>query len=345
MNAARLHEYTSDIKNAFTIENVEPPEIDTPDDVILRVEAAGWCHTDNHIIEGAMADASGVTLPYTPGHENAGVVTETGTGVTGVAPGDVVVVHPPVSCGTCRACRLGEDMYCRDHVFVGLDTDGGFAEFMKTKERSVIRLDTLDPVQAAPHADAGLTAYHAIKNAAATLVAGDYAVLVGIGGLGHIGLQVLDAISPATSIAIDVKDEALSLADSVGATHTINAANEDTKATIDDITDGDGARQIIDFVGSDETLQYAIEMLAPGGDHHIVGYEGDLQIPAQALVSQAIDVRGTLVGTYTELQELISLAEDGIVEVKTSTYDLEDINDVARRLHDGEIEGRAIFEP
>ncbi|RQH02595.1 NAD(P)-dependent alcohol dehydrogenase [Natrarchaeobius oligotrophus] len=345
MRAARLHEYTSDLESAFTIEEIDSPEITAPDDVVVDVEAAGWCHTDNHIVEGEMADVTSVSLPYTPGHENAGVVAATGSEVTEVVPGDAVIVHPPISCGTCRACRLGEDMHCPDHQFVGLDRDGGFAEELKTKERSVIKLESLDPVQAAPHADAGLTAYRAIKNAAGDLVAGDYAVLVGIGGLGHIGLQALHAISPAKTIAVDVKDEALSLAESVGATHTVNAADEDAVAVVDDLTDGVGARKVVDFVGSDETLQYAPAMLRTGGDHHVVGYAGELTVPAQALVGMEIDFRGTLVGSYTELQELITLAEEGLITVETSTHDLEEINGIARRLHDGEIEGRAIFTP
>ena len=158
MRAARLHEYTADVGSAFTVEEVDRPTVEAPDDVVIEVEAAGWCHTDNHIVEGSMQEIAGATLPYTPGHENAGVVSEVGEGVTRFSPGDTVVVHPAASCGLCRACRLGQDMYCPDHTFVGIDADGGFAEYLKTKERSLIALDSLDPVQAAPHADAGVTA-------------------------------------------------------------------------------------------------------------------------------------------------------------------------------------------
>jgi len=344
MKAARLHEFTSDPSSAFTIEDVPSPEITAPDDVIVDVEAAGWCHTDNHVLSGEMTDALGADLPYTPGHENAGVVHEVGSAVTAVEPGDTVVVYPPMTCGTCRACRQGRDMYCPDHQFVGLDVDGGFAEQLKTKERSVIVLDSLDPVEAAPHADAGITAYNAVKSAASDLVAGDYAVLVGIGGVGHIGLQALHAISPVETIAVDVKPSALDLAAECGATHTVNATEEDVVATVADLTDG-GAAKIVDFVGSEETLGYSLGGLRPGGDHHVVGYEGDLHVPAGALVGMEIDFRGTLVGTYAELQELLALAESGAVEVRTSTYDLEDINEIAQRLHDGDVEGRAVFTP
>ena len=345
MRAARLHEYTEDVGDAFTIEDVERPTVQAPDDVIVDVEAAGWCHTDIHIVEGGMQEIADAELPYTPGHENAGVVTEVGDAVTTVEPGDSVVLHPAMTCGTCRACRLGVDMHCPNHVFVGVDVDGGFAEYLRTNERAVVQLNGLDPVEAAPHADAGVTAYHAVKSAAADLVPGDVAVLVGMGGLGHIGLQALDALSPATTVAVDVREEALSLADDVGADHTVNSTEEDLAAVVDSVTDGRGARKIVDFVGSDETLQYSLSLLGTGGDHHVVGYEGDLSIPAQAIVGMELDFRGTLVGTYTELQELIALAEAGEVVVRTETFDLEEINEVAHRMHERDLDGRAVFTP
>ena len=286
--AARLHAYTDDFGDAFTIEDVERPTVEQ---------------------------------------------------------GDSVVLHPAMTCGTCRGCRLGQDMHCENYDFVGMDVDGGFAEYLRTSEREVVQLDGLDPIEAAPHADAGLTAYNAVKAAAADLVAGDVAVLVGMGGLGHIGLQVLDALSPATTVAVDVRDEALALADELGADHVVNSAEEDLASIVDSVTDGRGARKIVDFVGSGETLSYSLSLLGVGGDHHVVGYEGDLAIPAQAVVGMEIDFRGTLVGTYAELQELIALAEAGDVEVRTETFDLEDINEVARRMHERELDGRAVFTP
>lgn len=345
MKAARLHEYTDDPSSAFTIEDVPRPEIEGPEDVIVEVAGAGWCHTDNHILEGDFEPIADHELPYTPGHENAGTVVEVGPGVTRVGPGDSVVLHPAMTCGKCRACRAGEDMFCPAHVFSGVDTDGGFAEFMRTTERAVVELDSLDPVEAAPHADAGITAYNAAKKASKDLVPGDFAVLVGIGGLGHIGLQALHAISPATTIAVDVKASALELAEAVGADYTIDATEEDVPGVIDDVTDGRMARKVVDFVGADDTLGLAPAVLRPGGDHHVVGYEGQLDVPAIALVGAELDYRGTLVGTFTELQELIALAEQGEVDVRHSTYDLDDINEVAQRLHDGEIDGRAVFTP
>lgn len=345
MKAARLYEYTDDPSSAFTIEDVDPPEVSEPDDVIVDVEGAGWCHTDNHIVAGALEDDQEGLLPYIPGHENAGTVAEVGRGVTEFNPGDPVVVHPAMTCGTCRSCRLGEDMHCPEHEFVGLDTEGGFAEQLRTKERSLIELEALDPIEAAPHADAGITAYRAVKKAAADLTPVDYTAVFGIGGLGHIGLQVLHAISPTKTIAIDVKDEALALAEEFGADHTIHAGEEDVIPAVQAITDGAGLRKVVDFVGSDETLEYGPAILQTGGDHHVVGYEGFLELPAVALIPTEIDYKGTLVGTYTELQELIELAERGAVDVRYSTHPLDEINQIAQRLHDGDIEGRAVLTP
>lgn len=345
MKAARIYGYTDDPGQAFSIEEIERPTISEPDDVIVDVEAAGWCHTDNHIVEGALAEMQEDLLPYTPGHENAGVVAEVGEAVTGVVPGDRVVVHPAMTCGRCRACRSGEDMHCPEHVFIGLDTDGGFAEQLRTKERSLITLDTLDPLEAAPHADAGITAYRAVKKAAADLTPVDYTVIIGIGGLGHIGLQALHAISATKTIAVDIKDDALSLAESYGATHTINAREEQVPDVVNDLTDGTGVRKIIDFVGNEESFGYSPQMIQTGADHHVVGYEGMLELPAAAMIPTELDFRGTLVGSYTELQELIELAERGEVTVDYSTHELENINEIAQRLHDGDVKGRAVFVP
>lgn len=345
MRAARLHAYTDDPSTAFTIEAVDPPTVRAPDDVVVDVVGAGWCHTDNLVVEGAFSEIASHELPYTPGHENAGVVAAVGDAVTAVAPGDPVVVFPATSCGRCRACRAGEDMHCPAHVFAGLDVDGGFAEVMRTKERSVVPLDSLDPVEAAPLADAGLTAYRAVKKAARELVPGDYALLVGVGGVGHIGLQALLALSPAETIAVDVEDAALDLADECGAHHVVNAADEDPASAVEAITDGRGVAQIVDFAGADDTLQYGIQLLAAGGDHQVVGNGGQLDVPGTALVGGELAYRGSLVGNYNELEELVVLAERGDVDVRVSTYDLESINDVARRLHDGDVEGRAVFTP
>jgi len=345
MLAARLHEYTDDMSDALTVEEIDRPEATRSDHVVVEVEGAGWCQTDNHIVEGMWERYAPVDLPQTLGHENAGTVVETGEEVTTVEEGDQVICHPHVTCGTCRRCRLGDDMHCENAKFPGLTTDGGFAEYLLTTDRAAIPLDTLDPVDIAPHADAGITAYHAAKKAADELVPGSYAVVVGIGGLGHIGLQALDSMTAAQTIAVDVKDAALDLAEDCGADYTVNSADEDVADAVEGITDGGGALQVLDFVGADATTSLGPDLLAGRGDHHVIGYGGHVHEPSQTLVNGEVSFRGTLVGTYTELQELVALVEQGEMDLHTSEYDLGEINTVAERLEHGEIEGRAVIKP
>ncbi|WP_101296316.1 NAD(P)-dependent alcohol dehydrogenase [Halegenticoccus soli] len=346
MQAARLHEYTEDMSQALTVEEIDRPEITRSDGVVIEVEGAGWCQTDNHIIEGMWTDYVEQDLPMTLGHENAGEVVEVGEEVDLVGEGDKVICHPVMTCGKCRPCRLGQDMYCENLEFPGLTTDGGFAEYLFTSERSVIPLpEGVDTTDIAPHADAGITAYHAVKKADRELNPGDHAVVIGVGGLGHIGLQCLEAMSPVTITAIDLKEEARELAEELGAHHTVDPTSESVADAIDEITDGVGAQQVIDFVGRDETTAYGPDITAAGGDHHIVGYGGHVHQPSQTLVNGEFAYRGTLVGEYTELQELVALVERGDVELRTSRYDLDDVNTVAERLEHGEIEGRAVITP
>ncbi|MWV65168.1 alcohol dehydrogenase catalytic domain-containing protein [Halorubrum sp. JWXQ-INN 858] len=346
MLAARLHEYTHDMSEGLVVEEVDPPTIDGPHEVIVEVEGAGWCQTDNHVIEGMWEEYVPQPLPMTLGHENAGTVVETGSEVDLVSAGDPVVCHPVQTCGRCRQCRLGETMYCADSAFNGLTTDGGFAEFLHTSERAVIPLPNgIDPVDIAPHADAGITAYHAAKKAVAKLNPGDHAVVIGVGGLGHIGLQCLDAMSAARLTAVDVKDSALDLANRYGAEHLINPEEADVRETLDDITDGRGAAQVLDFVGADVTTAYAPDVTASGGDHHVIGYGGHVHEPSQALVNGEFSFVGNIVGRYTELQELVALVEQGDVDLHTSRYGLDDVNTVAEELERGEIDGRAVITP
>jgi D-arabinose 1-dehydrogenase-like Zn-dependent alcohol dehydrogenase len=345
MRAARLHEYTDEMGDALSIDTVDQPTVTASDDVIVEVEGAGWCQTDNHVVEGMWTDYVPQQLPLTLGHENAGTVVETGEEVTTVSEGQQVICHPVMTCGTCRPCRQGEDMYCENVAFPGLTHDGGFAEYLGTNERAVIPLpDGVNPGEIAPHADAGITAYHAVKKAVAELNPGDTAVVIGVGGLGHIGVQCLDAMSAADIVALDLKESARELARELGARHALDPT-DDVRSEIDALTDGTGAAQILDFVGADETTALGPDIAAAGGDHHVVGYGGHVHEPSQTLVDGEMAYRGTLVGRYTELQELVALVERGEVDLRTSRYDLSEINTVAERLEHGEIEGRAVITP
>ncbi|MEF8977975.1 MAG: NAD(P)-dependent alcohol dehydrogenase [Haloarculaceae archaeon] len=346
MYAAKLHEYTHDMSNGLSIEQVDRPSPESSRDVVVEIDGAGWCQTDNHIIEGQWADYVPQSLPMTLGHENAGTVLEVGEEVSLVSEGDQVICHPVQTCGTCRACRQGETMYCENDSFNGLTTDGGFADEMLTSERAVIPLpDGVDPTDIAPHADAGITAYHAVKKAVDGLVPGDTAVVIGVGGLGHIGLQCLDAMSAVDIVALDIKESARELAEECGADVTLDPESVDVAGEIEDLTDGHGAEQTLDFVGSDGTTALGPDIAALGGEHHVIGYGGHVHEPAQAFVAGEFTYRGTLVGQYTELQELVALVEHGDVDLHTTRYDLEEINTVAEKLEHREIDGRAVITP
>lgn len=184
-----------------------------------------------------------------------------------------------------------------------------------------------------------------VKKATRQLNPGDHAVVIGVGGLGHIGLQCLDATSAVNITAIDPKEQARDLAYELGADHTIDPSTEDVAEIVETLTDGTGAQQVVDFVGRDETTALAPDIVAGGGDHHIVGYGGHIHEPAQSLVNSEFSYKGTLVGRYAELQELVALVDRGDVELRTTRYDLADINTVAEKLEHGQIEGRAVITP
>src|SRR2546423_7510757 len=270
MKAVRLHQYEELPK----VEEVSEPKMTGPFDVIVRVDGGGLCRTALHIIEGQWKEKSGVTLPYTLGHENAGWVQEIGSAVSNVAVGDTVIVHPLITCGFCRACRAGDDMHCINSAFPGINTDGGFATFLKTGARAVVKLDpSLAPKDVAALADAGLTAYHTVRKARAILYPGTRVVVIGAGGLGHIGIQCLKALTPAEVMVVDRSEAALDLARSWGADQTI-LADGNQVAQVKELTDGHGAEAVIDFVGEGGAIEDGVAMLRRAGSYYVIGYGG-----------------------------------------------------------------------
>ena len=342
MKAVRVHAYGEQPK----IESVPDPVPKGPLDVLVEVGAAGVCRTDLHIIEGQWADKSGVALPYTIGHENAGTVREVGSAVSNVRPGDKVILHPLVTCGLCRACRSGDDVHCENSLFPGINTDGGMAELLLTNARSVVRLDAgLEPAEVAALADAGLTAYHAVKKAVALLHPGTHVVLIGAGGLGHIGLQTLLALTPAEITVVDRSAQALDLASELGAHHTVEASGEQVEA-VRDLTDGKGAHVVLDFVGEGGTEAEGVAMTRDAGSYFVIGYGGRVDVPTIDIISREINVIGNLVGSYNDLDELMTLTAQGKVALRTRTYSLDDALDALADLDAGRIPGaRAILVP
>ncbi len=341
MKAVRLFEYNQQPK----VTEIDDPKITGPHDVIVRIGGAGLCRTDLHIIEGQWVEKSGVTLPYTLGHENAGWVHAIGSAVSNVAVGDTVIVHPLITCGLCRACRAGDDMHCSNSAFPGISIDGGMATFLKTTARAVVKLNpSLAPKDIAALADAGLTAYHAVKKAAAILYPGTKAVVIGAGGLGHIGIQCLKALTPAEIIVVDRSAEALALTRSMGADHTV-VANGKQVDTVKDITNGQGAEVIIDFVGEGGAIEDGVAMLRRAGSYYVIGYGGRINVPTIDIISTEINFIGNLVGTYNDLDELMTLTAQGKVTLHTAMYPLDAALDAIHDLDHGKIRGRGILIP
>ena len=343
MNVVRVVEYHQPLK----LDEAPEPEITSPLDVIVKIGAAGVCRTDIHILEGQWKDKSGVTLPYTIGHENAGWVDKVGDGVTNVKAGDKVILHPLVTCGLCTACRFGDDVHCENSTFPGINADGGYAEYLKTTARSVIKLDDkLEPAEVAALADAGLTAYHAVAKAGRVLRPGNTVVMIGAGGLGHIGIQVMKAISGATIVVIDRNQDALALAKKLGADHVIQAKDDDAFVKdVLDLTNGKGAEAVIDFVAEGGSTATGVKMLRRAGNYFVVGYGENINIPTIDIISTEINFIGNLVGSYNDLAELMVLAAQGKVVLHTTKYKLDDFQNAIDDLSAGNIRGRAILVP
>ncbi len=346
MKAVRLHRYHEDP----VIEDVPEPKINGPWDVIVDVGAAGLCRTDLHVIEGQWEPIQKPKLPYILGHENAGWVREVGSAVTNVSPGDTVIMHPLTSCGLCAACRIGEDSHCENATFPGLNVDGGMAEQLLTNARAVVKLDRgTDPKAVAALADAGLTAYHAVRKAAGMLFPGTHAVVIGAGGLGHIGIQTLRALTAAEITVIDLNEEALDVAKKIGAHHTVQAGqtadHSDVTKHILDITNG-GAHIVFDFVGEQGMENLSPDLLRPRGSHYVIGYGGAIQRDTIDIISREINVVGNLVGTYNDLVELMDLNAAGQVELRTKEYPLDATIEAMHDLDNGKLAGtRGILVP
>ncbi|TQS47049.1 NAD(P)-dependent alcohol dehydrogenase [Cryptosporangium phraense] len=341
MKAVRVVGYHENLR----LEDVDKPEITGPHDVVVKIGGAGVCRTDLHILEGQWAEKSQVRLPYTIGHENAGWVAAVGSAVTNVAEGDKVILHPLVTCGLCRACRDGDDVHCENSAFPGIDTDGGYAEYLKTSARSVVKIDDrLEPSDVAALADAGLTAYHAVAKSSRRLRAGDRVVIIGAGGLGHIGIQVMAALSPAEIIVVDRNPDALKLALELGAQHGVVAGGDHVEEVLT-LTGGHGAEQVIDFVGEGGSTSEGLRMTRRAGDYHVVGYGENVDVPTIDLISSEINIIGNLVGSYNDLAALMALAAAGKVTLHTAKYPLDRFQDAIDDLDNGRVRGRAILIP
>jgi len=340
MRAALLAAYHQPLE---LVERPEPEPV-RPRDVVVRIGGAGVCATDLHAIDGLMEPA-GLTVPVVLGHENAGWVHAVGDGVTAAKAGDPVLVYPAYSCGLCVPCRRGNDMHCVRHAFTGLTRDGGFAEYVLVDERSLLALPAgIEPAEVAPHADAGLTAYHAVKKLVPRLEPGTTTVVIGVGGVGHIALQLVRRLGGGSTIAIDTDERRRRLARELGADEVLGET-DDVAGGVRELTGGAGADVVLDFVATDATHAASLAMLARRGIYSTVGYGGLVSVPSVALVVGEQSVAGNLVGTWIDLWELLQLHGRGEVTLRSETHRLDDVNEVLDRLREGEITGRAVLVP
>src|SRR6201989_3073730 len=307
MKAVRLHEFHSQP----VIDDVPEPTISGPLDVIVKIGGAGVCRTDLHIIEGQWDAAMGTPLPYILGHENAGWVHEVGSAVTNVAVGDTVILHPTPTDGLCHACRAGDDMHCENSEFPGLSRDGGMAEYLLTSARACIKLNPeTQPKDVAALADAGITAYHAVRKALPLLYPGTTAVVIGAGGLGHIGVQCLAALSATDIIVVDRNPDALKLAEQLGARHTVVGDGKQVDA-VKDLTDGKGAQVVFDFVAEQGAEMDGWNMTREAGSYYGIGYSGTPPIPRLRTTPTERNTIGDIAGTYKDLHKHIVLHTAG----------------------------------
>lgn len=332
-------------------ELVEVPEPDPrPGQVVIRVAGAGACHSDLHLLHDFEAGVVPWNPPFTLGHENTGWVEALGDGVTGLEIGEPVAVYGPWGCGRCARCRVGMEDYCERALEIGaagggLGLDGGMAPLMLVPSaRHLVPLGDLDPVQAAPLTDAGLTPYHAVKRSLGLLGPGSTAVVIGIGGLGHLGVQILAAMTPARIVAVDNRADALELATRGGADVVVRAG-PDAPDQIRDATEGRGADVVIDMVGTDATLGLATAVARPFSHITLVGIGGGSHPFSFFSVPYEAAMATTYWGTLPELMEVLDLARRGLVRAEVQRFGLEDAALVYDKLAAGEIAGRAVITP
>jgi alcohol dehydrogenase, propanol-preferring len=330
------------------LREVEVPE-PGPGEVLLKVGGAGACHSDLHLMEwpeGLM----NFDLPFTLGHENAGWVEALGAGIEGLEVGEAVAVYGPWGCGRCRACRRSAENYCERQAEIGafgggLGLDGGMAEYMLVPHpRLLLPLGDLDPRDAAPLSDAALTPYHAVKRSLDVLVPGSTAVVIGVGGLGHMAVQILRALSPARVIAVDTSDEKLRLAREVGAEEAV-MAGEGAAETINEAVQGRGAELVIDMVGSDDTLALSAQIVRFESHLTVVGLAGGTFEFGFGALPFECQLTIPYWGSAVELMEVLDLARAGKIRSHVERFPLDRVEDAYEKMRSGDLDGRAVICP
>ena len=323
-----------------------------PGQVLLKVTAAGVCHSDEFVMGLSEEEytAAGYPLPLTLGHEGAGIVEELGEGVEHLQVGDAVAVYGPWGCGRCRNCAQGKENYCTNAqsegiMPPGLGAPGSMAEYMIVDSaRHLVPLGELDPVKNVSLTDAGLTPYHAIKTSLPKLGAGTTAVVIGTGGLGHVAIQLLRLLTPTRVIALDIGQDKLDFAQDNGA-HEAFESNAEAADKVKGLTGGRGATVVLDFVGADVTGNLAVACGGVGSAVVVIGAGmGGAKV---GLTSSPYNmtVSTSLWGRRKELLELVEMAKRGQISIKTTTYPIDDGENAYNDMHAGKIIGRAVVVP
>jgi propanol-preferring alcohol dehydrogenase len=327
--------------------DVPKPQV-RPGQVLIRIGGAGVCHSDLHVMEEDL----GFSMPFTLGHENAGWISELGEGITGIKEGDPVAVYGPWGCGHCHACQQSMENYCENYALLsgmggGLGLDGGMAEYMLVPApRLLVPLGSLTPNNVAPLSDAALTPYHAIKRVLPLLHADSTVVILGIGGLGHMAVQLLRVLAPVRIIAGGVDSAKLEQAKNLGANETLNTRNSDAAAEqILKITGRRGAGFVLDCIGVQPTIDLGAKLLARNSAWTIVGLGGGRHDFHHGSTPYGTVVTIPYWGSRVELMEVIAMARDGYIHADTTEFPLEQAVDVYAKLKEGKILGRAVLVP
>lgn len=322
------------------IEEIPTPSPD-PDEVLIKVEACGVCHSDLHIIDGDQAGFKAITKPaLIPGHEVVGRVVAKGASVENLSLGDRVgVAWMHASCGICEQCREGLENLCRKFVITGVMVDGGYAQFMRAKASHAVAVPAaLEFIEAAPLFCAGVTVYRALRNAG--VGSGQRVAVLGIGGLGHLAVQVARAFG-AEVLALDVAEDKLELARELGASRAMNASDPQT---IKEVRQLGGMHVAVVTSAAKAAYDTALKCLRPAGTLSVVGLPADaLTFSALALISGEIRIIGSAVGTREDLRATLALGASGKVRCRTETKPLESVNEVLGRMRQGAITGRVVL--
>jgi alcohol dehydrogenase, propanol-preferring len=344
------------------LSTLELPKVEAGS-VLVKVELAGVCHTDLHLIEGSydLGEGrklpTGIHLPVTLGHEICGTVEEVASDVrqassstTEITRGDRVVIYPWIGCGACRKCQMGLENLCEGSLkFIGVFLDGGYSDYVLIPNvRYLVRVEGINPKQAAPLACSGLTAFSSVKKC--DLNSGDLLLIIGAGGVGTSAIQIAKKITGALVAVLDLDESKLDLATKLGADYVYNSSKlqeREIVAKLKEINSGRGPNAVIDFVGLPQTSSFGFRVLGREGKLIVVGLAGGMiQFPLPLFPLRGAQIIGNFTGTLKDLTELVEIAKKGIVSpVVSGEYSLEDANLALDKLRKGEVKGRVILRP